>query len=259
MSEGNTTVAVALIVKNEAHNIDLCLQSVCNWVDEIVVLDAGSSDNTTEIAKQYTDKVYVASDWRGFGKQRQRAQSYVESDFVFWLDADERVTPELKKNILGVINDHQPNCVYYINRLSNAFGKEIKHSGWHPDWICRLYKTSETHYSDSLVHEHVVVPNTHKKIYLNGVLLHNTFNYLYEYTAKTNQYIKLWSDQREGKKSSSVSKALGHALFRFIKMYFLKKGFLDGRHGFILALLSANVVFTRYADLWLRDYVKKQR
>ncbi|OOE58597.1 hypothetical protein BZG13_06240 [Salinivibrio sp. ML323] len=75
MSEGNTTVAVALIVKNEAHNIDLCLQSVCNWVDEIVVLDAGSSDNTTEIAKQYTDKVYVASDWRGFGKQRQRAQS----------------------------------------------------------------------------------------------------------------------------------------------------------------------------------------
>ncbi len=124
MSERNSTVAVALIVKNEAHNIDLCLQSVCNWVDEIVVLDAGSSDNTTEIAKQYTDKVYVASDWRGFGKQRQRAQSYVESGFVFWLDADERVTPELKKNILGVINDHQPNCVYYINSFLTPLGKK---------------------------------------------------------------------------------------------------------------------------------------
>ncbi|OOE88929.1 glycosyltransferase family 2 protein [Salinivibrio sharmensis] len=257
MSKNINTVAAALIVKNEADNIAQCLQSVCNWVDEIVILDSGSSDNTVDIAKRFTDKVYVTTDWPGFGKQRQRAQSHVVSDFVLWLDADEIVTPELKESILHALDEARPNCVFYVNRLSSAFGKEIKHSGWHPDWICRLYKTSEAHYSDSLVHEHVVVPNTHKKIYLGGTLKHNTFKYLHEYTAKTNQYIKLWSDQREGKKTSSLSKAISHSMFRFIKMYFFKKGFLDGRHGLVLALLSANVVFTRYADLWLREYVKK--
>ncbi|OOF23465.1 glycosyltransferase [Salinivibrio sp. IB574] len=258
MTKTTNTLAVALIVKNEAHNLEPCLQSVDGWVDEIIILDSGSTDQTLDIAKQYTDKVYIESDWQGFGKQRQRAQAYVESDFVLWLDADEQVTPELKESILSAINSQKTNIVYYVNRLSRAFGKEIKHSGWHPDWICRLYKTSEAQYSDSLVHEHVLVPSTHQKVYLDGLLKHNTFHYLHEYTAKTNQYIKLWSDQREGKKSSSVLKAISHALFRFIKMYILKKGFLDGRHGLVLALLSANVVFTRYADLWLRDYVKRQ-
>ena len=93
------TLAVALIVKNEAQHLQACLETVHQWVDEIVVLDSGSSDNTEEIARRYTDKFFVNSQWPGFGPQRRLAQSYVESDYVLWLDADERVTKELKESI----------------------------------------------------------------------------------------------------------------------------------------------------------------
>ncbi len=253
------TLAVALIVKNEAKHLQACLECVYDWVDEIVILDSGSSDETETIARQFTNKFYTNLQWPGFGKQRQLAQSYVESDFVLWLDADERVTPELKQDIQTAINNHQPKQVYKINRLTTAFAKQIEHSGWSPDWVIRLFKTKDTQYNDALVHESVVVPNEFKVVPLQGRLKHFTYERLSEYTRKTHQYMQAWADQREGKKRASLSSAIMHGFFRFLKMYFLKKGFLDGRHGLLLAILSANTTFTRYADLWLRDYVKSNK
>ncbi|WP_165312550.1 glycosyltransferase family 2 protein [Vibrio ziniensis] len=254
-----TTLAVALIVKNEAKHLQACLECVHDWVDEIVILDSGSTDQTESIARQFTNKFYTNNQWPGFGKQRQLAQSYVESDFVLWLDADERVTPELKQDIQAAIENHQPQQIYRINRLTTAFGKQIEHSGWSPDWVIRLFRTADTQYNDALVHESVIVPASFKVISLQGRLKHFTYERLGEYTKKTQQYIQAWADQREGKKQTSLSGAIVHGFFRFIKMYIIKKGFLDGRHGLLLAILSANTTFTRYADLWLRDYVKKQR
>ncbi|MEL0628041.1 glycosyltransferase family 2 protein [Psychromonas aquatilis] len=254
-----TTIGVLMIVKNEQVHLENCLESVKDWVDEIVIVDSGSTDNTAEIAAKYTDKFYVHSKWPGFGKQRQIAQSYMQSTWVLALDADEVVTEQLKETILNAVKENNQACCYKINRLSKAFGSYIKHSGWSPDWVLRLYPRTEMQYNDSLVHEQVDVPKGYIINKLEGNLLHFTFDNLSQYTQKTSLYISSWVDQREGRKKASFSQAISHGFFRFIKMYFIQKGFLDGRHGLLLAILSANVVFTRYADLWLRDYVKKNK
>lgn len=253
------TIAVALIIKNEEKHLEACLNTVKGWVDEIIIVDSGSEDNTAEIAKRYTDKFYIHDEWPGFGLQRRLAQSYVTCDYVLWLDADERITPELKVNIQQAVTSNKSNIVYQVDRLSTAFGKRIQYSGWSPDFVTRLYKTKDTQYNQSLVHESVEIPNSYQIEILQGKLLHNTFDELSQYTQKTALYMKLWADQREGKKKSTLSSAIRHALFRFIKMYFIKLGFLDGRHGLLLAILSANTTFTRYADLWLREYINKNK
>jgi len=253
------TVGVLMIVKNEEAHLAACLDTVKDWVDEIVIVDSGSTDKTAEIAAEYTDQFYLHADWQGFGKQRQLAQSYMSSTWILPLDADERVTPELKNSILRAVKLNDQNSCYKINRLSKAFGKFIKYSGWSPDWVVRLYARDKMGYNDALVHEQVIVLQQVSLLKLDGNLLHFTFDNLSQYIRKTSLYISSWASQREGKKKSSLFKAVSHAFFRFIKMYFIKKGFLDGRHGLLLAILSANVVFTRYADLWLRDYVKKEK
>ncbi|MGY5767980.1 glycosyltransferase family 2 protein [Vibrio cincinnatiensis] len=259
MTKSTPTLAVALIVKNEAKHLQACLETVAGWVDEIVILDSGSSDETEAIARRFTDKFFVNTDWQGFGPQRRLAQSYVESDYLLWLDADERVTPELKSSILQAVQNDKPNTVYQVDRLTTAFGKQIRYSGWSPDWVTRLYRTQDTQYNTALVHESVEIPSHLTLQSLSGYLQHYTFEYLPQYTAKTQHYMKAWADQREGKKSSSLTGAALHGFFRFFKMYIVKRGFLDGRHGLLLAILSANTTFTRYADLWLRDYVKKHK
>ena len=112
------TISVAMIVKNEAADLAQCLNTVKDWVDEIIIVDSGSTDNTQEIAEQYGAKFYSHPDWPGFGKQRQRAQQYVTSDYVLWLDAGERVTPELRESIQQAVQQGTPNTVYDIPRLS---------------------------------------------------------------------------------------------------------------------------------------------
>lgn len=254
------TLAVALIVKNEEKKLRNCLESIQGWVDEIVILDSGSTDLTETIARNYTNKFYVNKKWSGFGKQRQIAQKYINSDFVLWLDADEVVTEELKVDILKKIKTHNGNFVYKINRLTTAFEKEINHSGWSPDWITRLYKVQDTNYNDALVHESVILPKGYKAIKLKGRLKHYTFDHLSEYTKKTQLYIHSWADQKQKKrKKVSFLSLFTHSFFRFIKMYIIKKGFMDGKHGLILSVLSANTVFTRYADLWIRNYVENKK
>ncbi|MBC5851875.1 glycosyltransferase family 2 protein [Vibrio metschnikovii] len=259
MTKSTPTLAVALIVKNEAKHLQACLETVADWVDEIVILDSGSNDATESIARRFTDKFFVNKDWQGFGPQRRLAQSYITADYVLWLDADERVTPELKASILQAVKHDKPNTVYQIDRLTTAFGKQIHYSGWSPDWVTRLYRTRETQYNTALVHESVEIPSHLTLKSLSGYLQHYTFEYLPQYTAKTQHYMKAWVDQREGKKSSTLTGAVLHGFFRFFKMYILKRGFLDGRHGLLLAILSANTTFTRYADLWLRDYVRQKK
>ncbi len=248
------TLAIALIVKNEAQHLEACLETVHDWVNEIVVMDSGSTDNTEEIARRYTDKFFVNDTWPGFGPQRRLAQSHVESDYILWLDADERVTPELKESILQAVAENKTNTLYQFARLSWVFGRYIRHCGWYPDRVLRLYPTKLTQYNDALVHEKVEMNSSMKLETLKGDAIHYTYNDIHHYLVKSAGYAKAWADQRQAKgKKSSLSQGIGHALGCFLKMYVLKRGFLDGKQGFLISLLSAHSTFVKYADLWARD------
>ncbi|WP_025342470.1 glycosyltransferase family 2 protein [Mannheimia varigena] len=247
------TLSVAMIVKNEAQDLAACLETVKGWVDEIIILDSGSTDETPQIAAEYNAKFYTNADWQGFGKQRQLAQQYVTSDYVLWLDADERVTDELKQSILQAVKKDEKNTVYKISRLSEVFGKQIRHSGWYPDYVVRLYRTDFAKYGDELVHEKVHYPKEAIVKKLQGDLLHFTYKDIHHYLVKSASYAKAWAIQRANAgKTASLFDGVTHAIGCFVKMYFLKAGFLDGKQGFLLAVLSAHSTFVKYADLWNR-------
>ena len=257
-STKRATVTAALIVKNEEKNLKTCLESLADWVDEIVLLDSGSTDRTEEIARQYTTHFYRKNQWEGFGKQRQAAQAYVKTDYVFWIDADEVVTPELKTSILEALEQQTANTAYSVNRKSWVFGRFITHSGWYPDRVTRLYRVNEGGYSDDLVHEKVLLKDGVSTQPLLGDMTHYTYDDLHHYLVKSASYAKLSADQKQKRgKTTSLSSASLHAFACFVKMYLVKRGFLDGKQGFLLALLSAHSTFVKYADLWVRQQSKR--
>ena len=259
-SPAKPTLAVALIVKNEPKNLEACLNTVANWVDEIVVLDSGSTDETEQVARKYTEKFHVNKDWPGFGPQRRLAQEYVESDFVLWLDADERITDELKISIQQAVEKNEPNTLYSICRLSWVFGRYIRHCGWYPDRVVRLYPTQLTQYDDSLVHEKVEISTDMNVKELSGDAIHYTYNDLHHYLVKSAGYAQAWAEQREKRgKKSSILEGMLHAVACFLKMYVFKAGFLDGKQGFLLSVLSAHSTLVKYADLWIRTSTEKPK
>ncbi|MBU3824297.1 MAG: glycosyltransferase family 2 protein [Candidatus Oceanisphaera merdipullorum] len=246
------TLAAVLIVKNEAENLADCLATL-DWVDEIVVLDSGSTDSTQAVSEAAGARFFVNSDWPGFGKQRQIAQSHVQSDWILWVDADERVTPELRTSIEAVLAKPQANTVYSIPRLSWVFGRFIRHCGWYPDRVLRLYPKALTGYNDALVHEKVQLNKGVNVQKLQGDLLHYTYQNLEHYLVKSAGYASAWAEQRRQRgKRASISQGVLHGLGCFIKMYVIKLGFLDGKQGFLLSVLSAHSTFVKYADLWIK-------
>jgi len=255
--KSKTTLAVVLIVKNEAHNLHQCLTTVAGWVDEIVVMDAGSTDKTREIAKAFNAQVVVNAEWPGFGRQRQLAQSYVTADWVLWLDADERVTPELRDAILTQLQIPPDNTLFALPRLSWAFGRFIRHSGWYPDYVVRLYPRTLTSYEPAPVHEKVMIPHGAQIIRLKGDLLHYPYKDLRHYLSKSAHYAETWA-QHQASQTKTISLAQGilHGIGCFIRMYVFKAGFLDRQQGLLLALLSAHYTFTKYADFWVRTHAQ---
>jgi (heptosyl)LPS beta-1,4-glucosyltransferase len=253
-----TTLTVVVITKNEADHLAQCLASCAGLADEIVVLDSGSQDETCAIAKSFGANVWVHDHWQGFGRQRQIAQGYVTTEWVLWLDADEQLTPELKSSIKRALATADTRTLFRVSRLSWVFGRFIRHSGWYPDRVVRLYPTALTRYNDSTVHEHVVVPENTTCKTLEGDLLHFTYRDVQHYLVKSAHYAHLWADQREQQgKKTSIMQGLIHGVGCFLKMYVLKVGFLDGKQGFLLAVLSAHSTFVKYADLWVRRQPNK--
>ena len=243
-------LSIVLIVKNEAGTIAECLEPL-NWADEIVILDSGSSDATIEIAKRYTDKVFVDADWQGYGVQRQRAQSKAGGDWILMLDADERFTPELVESIQQAIKTDDRNKVYALPRLSYCFGSFIRHCGWYPDYVTRLYPREKAAYNDVRVHEKLSYPKEMRCVKLKGDMLHYTYNNIEHYLVKSAKYADEWAKQKMARgKSASLFQGILHALGCFVRMYILRAGFLDGRQGFLLSLLSAHSTFVKYAALW---------
>jgi (heptosyl)LPS beta-1,4-glucosyltransferase len=250
------SISAVLIVKNEAKKLEKCLARL-SWATDIIVLDAGSSDDTLAIAKRFTDKVFVNTDWQGFGVQRERAAQLSNSDWIFMIDADELVTPELQSSILDAVQ--QPQAIWFVNRLCWCFGRFIKHSGMYPDWVPRLYPRNAALYDATRVHERLVNNNQLQERQLNGHLLHYVYDSIFHQQQKAAHYANEWAIQRvqSGKKTSLTSASL-HALACFLRMYFFRGGFMDGKVGFLLAVLLSQATFAKYAELWNLNAITKE-
>lgn len=247
-------LSVIIITKNEAANIGQCLDSV-SFADEIVVVDSGSTDQTRQIAQERGAKVTLA-DWPGFGPQKNRALSLATGEWVLSIDADERVTPELRQEIQQVLADPQAEA-YKIARLSNYGGRWIRHSGWWPDHVLRLFKRGTARFSDVAVHESVQTSS--RVLTLGAHFLHYPYADLESHIAKLNHYSSEAAAMMHARgKQTSVAGALGHAVWTFIRIYLIRRGFLDGREGFILAMMGATGSFYRYNKLFFLNKQSKQ-
>ncbi|CAI1210030.1 putative glycosyl transferase [Serratia quinivorans] len=252
------SLSVVIIAKNEAGLLPDCLQSVA-WADEIVMLDSGSQDDSVAVAESLGAKVFTHVDWQGFGKQRQLAQSYASHDYILMIDADERVTPELRQSIEQTLTAPDDNQVYSCARRNLFLGRFMRHSGWYPDRVNRLYANQRYRYNDNLVHESLNT-NGAKVVPLNGDLLHLTCRDFFAFQRKQLRYAEEWANQRHqaGKRCGYLS-ILTHTLGAFCKTWLLRAGFLDGKQGLLLAVVNAQYTFNKYAALWAlgRNYSEK--
>ena len=237
-----------MITKNEAHHLEACLDAV-SFASQIVVLDSGSTDGTLEVAQKIGAQVSQNPDWQGFGVQKNRALALARSDWVLSIDADERVTPALKTEIMAVLAN-PVHDVYDFPRLSSYCGQYMRHSGWYPDRVARLFRRDAARFSDELVHERLV---TSRKVgQLAAPLLHESFTSFEAVLDKANRYSTAGAQilMKRGK-TASVGKALAHGLWAFCRTYVLRCGFLDGRMGLVLAISNAEGTYYRYLKLWL--------
>ncbi len=238
-------ISVIVITKDEEQHIARCLSSVA-WADEIIVFDSGSKDNTIAICRLYTDRVYE-TDWPGFGPQKQRALLEAQGDWVLSIDADEYVSAELKAEILAAIRDGGKQG-YYMPRLSSYCGRRIKHGGWWPDYVLRLFRRLDGGFSSDVVHERVLVKGEVGR--LRQPLLHEAFMDPEEVLHKINSYSSLGAQQLHARgKSASLAQALGKGFWTFLRTYFLKGAILDGAEGLMLAISNAEGSYYKYLKL----------
>jgi glycosyltransferase involved in cell wall biosynthesis len=244
-------LSVAIITKNEEANIDRCLSSV-NWADEIVVVDSGSQDYTLNICKKHGVKIFT-SKWFGFGKTKQLAVDYCNHDWILSLDADEIVTKRLRQRIESKLENPQ-FYGYRIKRSSYYLGQKIKHCGWDKDYPIRLFNKQHGRFNSKIVHESVEISDAKLGV-INELLLHYTYPTIKSHIEKMTNYAFLGAQQNfTKKKRATIIGALFRGLFKFMKMYFLQKGILDGRYGFILSLNSAIGVYLKYLYLWEKTH-----
>ncbi len=250
-------VSVTVLTFNEEENIRLCLESV-SWADEIIIIDSGSTDKTLDICKQYTDKVYCKK-WAGFVEQKNFATSKTSNDWIFNIDADERVNAELKSSIFKIFQKEDLNAyaAYMINFRCWYLGRWIYHCGWYPDYKPRLFNKRRAEWKGEDPHAMVVPRGKTKKI--QGDILH----YVYKDISAQINTIQNYSDTslmnflKKGKKFRLVN-IIFHPLIKFFETYIYKKGFLDGFAGFVISVNSSFYVLCKWAKLWESTKIEKE-
>ena len=241
------SLSVIIIARNEAPRIEACLQSA-RFAAEIVLVDSGSDDDTVAIARKYADRV-IESEWLGYGPTKQLALEHATGDWVLWLDADERVPPVLRDEILAVL-EREDRAGYRIARKTLFLGHWIRHCGWYPDYVLRLFRRdADPRFTDDEVHEALRIRGPVGD--LKHPMIHDTDPTLHHYLAKFNSFTSLGARQlyRSGRRFR-LTDLVFRPIFTLFKMYVWHRGFLDGLPGFILCGLSACYVFTKYAKLW---------
>ncbi|MBI5924990.1 MAG: glycosyltransferase family 2 protein [Aquabacterium sp.] len=246
-------LSVVIITKNEAQRLPTCLASVA-FADELIVVDSGSTDGTVDLARQAGAKLIETKDWPGFGPQKQRGLNAATGEWVLCIDADEWLDAALTSAIKALVAQSplpaEAPTIYEIDRLSAFCGQWMQAGSWSPDVGVRLFRRGDARFSDDLVHERLLFNG--KTGRLPGRLLHNSITSVHDGLDKMNRYTTgRAEDQRRQGKRGSLGKAVGHGLWAFIRSYILRRGFMDGRIGFILAVLDAHNSYYRYLKLWL--------
>lgn len=238
-------LSATVITYNEEKNITDCLASL-EFADEIIVVDSGSTDRTEEICRKFPKVRFFRQEWLGYGRQKNVAASHASNDWILNLDADERVSPALRKSIEAANTDS-----FSAARMAreNYFGKHwIKHCGWYPDYTTRLYDRRRNCFSERLVHESL--EHDGKLITLDGNLLHYTYADIADYLRRMDSYSTLAAREiHQAGRKVGASSLLFRPCATFLKMYIIRKGFLDGLSGLILSLLYAQYTFCKYAKL----------
>jgi len=224
-------ISSVIIARNEERNIARCIESQLGCIDEIViVLDETTSDNTEEIIKKYPAVKYVRSKWRGYAGTKEYAVSLAENDWIFWIDADEEITAPLMNELILWKRSVPPANAYSVPRKAFFLGKWIKHSGWYPGRVTRLFNKNSASFSSKNVHEHLIVNGNVQE--LKNELNHYTDENINHYFNKFNLYTTLAADELSGKnKNFRLSDITIRPLLLFFKMYIIKRGFLDGIQG----------------------------
>jgi glycosyltransferase involved in cell wall biosynthesis len=245
-------LSVIIITRNEEKNIRSCLESV-KWADEIVVVDQSSTDKTADICKLYTDRVFVVEPKGYCEPDRMVAISKARGEWILYIDADERVSPELKNEILTTISSEKRNhnC-YYLPRKNYFLGKWIKYCGWYPGYILRLFKKGTVIFSDR-IHQDGITKE--KCGFLKNDLIHLSYQNLEDYFEKFNRYTSRIAQEKyeRGDQISNLNfwiSFLFKPLFLFFRSYFLKRGWKEGFRGFFISFSSGLVIFVTYVKLW---------
>ncbi len=247
----NKGISAIVITYNEAANIAVCLESL-KWCNEIIVIDSESSDDTVKIARTYTEKIIQVKDLP-YGEKRNVGIDKAEYEWILWIDADERISPQLKDEIISLLHNNKSEYkAYMLNRKSFFINKFIKHCGWYPDYTLRLFKKSSgTRFNSALVHEKAEYSGTTGR--LKSDILHYTDKTFEHYFYKLNKYTGFSSEElyKKGKKAG-IFDIIFRPVFTFFKMYFLKLGILDGYTGLVLCTLSSVHVFAKYSKLYFK-------
>lgn len=245
------TLSAVIITRNEQANIVAAIESV-RFADQVVVADTDSQDNTVDLARRAGAEVHSIP-FHGFGPAKNSALELCRGDWILSIDADERVSPELARSIVAAINSEDGNRCYSFNRLTYFLGKPVRHSGWHPDYVNRLFRR-DLRFSEKSVHESLDID--FKPASIPGLLWHYSYSNLHQYIEKLNLYTTLSAGEmfRSGRRGRMLDLFIRPPAM-FLKMYIIKLGFLDGWTGFVLAVLSSYHVFVKYAKL--RQLAKK--
>jgi glycosyltransferase involved in cell wall biosynthesis len=243
-STAPTRLSAIIIAKDEARDLPACLASLA-FCDEIVVVDSGSTDDTVAIAEANGCRVLIRTDWAGFGVQKQRALDAANGDWVLSIDADEVIPPALAAEIRAAIETGAA-AGYRVNRLNSFLGKPLRHGGWYPDRHLRLARRDAARFTPDLVHESLIVDGAVGDLATD--MPHQSYRDIAELLDKQRRYALSGAEQRQARgRKGGVGKATQRAIWMFIRLYVVKRGFLDGREGFLAAVSNTQEVFWRYA------------
>jgi len=243
-------ISAVVIAYNDEPNMKGCLESVL-WADELIVVDSYSTDATEKISRQYTDQVYQ-HEFNGFGKLRNEAIAHARHDWIFSLDTDERATPEIKEEIQSKLREGPEADAYFVPRRNYFLGRWIRHCGWYPDYRQpQFFHRRHMRYKEELVHESFEVNG--RLGYFRAHIDQYPFRNIDQCLMKMDRYSSLMAEQMvKQNRRFHVHQLVSHPCFTFFKMYFFRRGFLDGKPGLILSGLYTYYTFVKYAKFWER-------